>query len=166
MAHSAISDGRTIERHSGTPQGGVISPVLANLFLHYAFDAWMVRNCPQNPWVRYADDAVIHCRTREGAKNLLERLNRRFGECLLELHPHNKTTGSTAGQRFQGLFAPRGTASTSERILLLISSPCHGLIFQQKGRAVTPPYRGRNDDQGHCSQLFKEQKFQENGIFR
>jgi RNA-directed DNA polymerase len=82
-----MEDGRTIERHKGTPQGGVISPVLANLFLHYAFDAWMVRNCPQNPWARYADDAVIHCRTREGAKNLLERLNRRFGECLLELHP-------------------------------------------------------------------------------
>ena len=80
-------DGRTIERHSGTPQGGVISPVLANLFLHYAFDAWMVRNCPHNPWARYADDAVIHCRTREEAERLLGRLNERFGECLLELHP-------------------------------------------------------------------------------
>ena len=82
-----MEDGRTIERHTGTPQGGVISPVLANLFLHYAFDAWMVRNCPQNPWARYADDAVVHCRSREEAERLLERLNERFGECLLELHP-------------------------------------------------------------------------------
>jgi RNA-directed DNA polymerase len=83
-------DGRVIERKSGTPQGGVISPVLANLFLHYVFDAWMQRNCPQNPWARYADDGVVHCRTQVEAKKLLEQLQRRFVECGLELHP-NKT---------------------------------------------------------------------------
>ncbi len=82
-----FEDGRTEERNSGTPQGGVISPVLANLFLHYAFDTWMKREFPRNPWARYADDAVTHCRTRAGAETLLERLRRRFEEVGLELHP-------------------------------------------------------------------------------
>ena len=66
---------------------GVVSPVLANLFLHYVFDAWMERNYSGNPWVRYADDGLVHCRSREEAEALLERLRKRFGECKLELHP-------------------------------------------------------------------------------
>jgi len=82
-----MEDGRVIERSSGTPQGGVISPVLANLFLHYAFDMWMKRSHRQNPWARYADDEVVHCRTREEAEELLEQLHKRFGECGLALHP-------------------------------------------------------------------------------
>ena len=68
------SEGKIIERTAGTPQGGVISPVLANLFLHYAFDKWMERNNPQNPWARYADDGVIHCKTKEEAENLLIKI--------------------------------------------------------------------------------------------
>ena len=63
-----------IERTSGTPQGGVISPVLANLFLHYAFDKWMSINHPNNPFARYADDAVIHCKTEDEANKCLSRL--------------------------------------------------------------------------------------------
>jgi RNA-directed DNA polymerase len=82
-----MEDGRVIERRAGTPQGGVISPVLANLFLHYAFDMWMKRTHPQNPWARYADDEVVHCRTREEAEELLEQLHKRFRECGLALHP-------------------------------------------------------------------------------
>jgi RNA-directed DNA polymerase len=82
-----MEDGRVIERSAGTPQGGVISPVLANLFLHYAFDMWMKRTHPQNPWARYADDEVVHCRTREEAEELLEQLHKRFRECGLALHP-------------------------------------------------------------------------------
>ncbi len=82
-----MQDGRIVERNTGTPQGGVISPVLANLFLHYAFDMWMKRNHPQNPWARYADDGVVHCRTKEEAEELLARLHERFGECALALHP-------------------------------------------------------------------------------
>jgi len=66
---------------------GVISPVLANLFLHYVFDKWMVRKYPYNPWARYADDAVTHCRSEKEAEDLLEQLNERFNECGLELHP-------------------------------------------------------------------------------
>jgi RNA-directed DNA polymerase len=82
-----MEDGGKIERESGTPQGGVISPLLANLFLHYAFDKWMVRNCPANPWARYADDAVAHCRSQAEAEELLKQLHERFKECGLELHP-------------------------------------------------------------------------------
>ncbi len=82
-----LEDGQIIERRSGTPQGGVISPVLSNLFLHYVFDKWMERNFSQNPWARYADDAVTHCRTRKEAEDLLKRLHKRFNECGLELHP-------------------------------------------------------------------------------
>jgi RNA-directed DNA polymerase len=82
-----MDDGQTVERQSGTPQGGVISPVLSNLFLHYVFDKWMERQFPENPWARYADDGVVHCRTKMKAEKVLERLQVRFNECGLELHP-------------------------------------------------------------------------------
>ena len=61
------ADGTLMERTKGTPQGGVVSPVLSNLFLHYVFDAWMQRNHPGVPWCRYADDGVVHCETRNQA---------------------------------------------------------------------------------------------------
>jgi group II intron reverse transcriptase/maturase len=80
-------NGRVEERSKGTPQGGVISPVLANLFMHYAFDKWMERTHPDKPFARYADDGVIHCRTLEEARLLLENLKERMEECKLELHP-------------------------------------------------------------------------------
>lgn len=82
-----LENGEKLERKSGTPQGGVISPVLANLFLHYCFDKWMVKNRPQNPWARYADDGIAHCRSQKEAENLLILLDQRFKECGLELHP-------------------------------------------------------------------------------
>ena len=65
---------------------GSVSPVLANLFMHYAFDEWMRREHPNNPWARYADDGVIHCRTQKEAENLLIELGERFKECKLELN--------------------------------------------------------------------------------
>lgn len=80
-------EGTILKRTSGTPQGGVISPVLANLFLHYTFDKWMTINHPTNPFARYADDAVIHCKSETEAMRLLESLNKRMNECKLELHP-------------------------------------------------------------------------------
>lgn len=82
-----MPDGTIKERNSGTPQGGVISPVLANLFMHYAFDRWMEKQFPQNPWARYADDGVIHCRTKEEAEQLLGTLKKRMLACKLEIHP-------------------------------------------------------------------------------
>ena len=76
-----------IERKAGTPQGGVISPVLANLFLHYVFDKWIKTYFPQNPWARYADDGIVHTKTKGEVENLLEKLEQRFKACKLELHP-------------------------------------------------------------------------------
>jgi RNA-directed DNA polymerase len=81
------TDGSLVERTKGTPQGGVVSPVLANLFLHYAFDAWMQRNHPATPWCRYADDGLVHCCTEQQARDLERTLEQRFKECGLELHP-------------------------------------------------------------------------------
>ena len=80
-------DGTLVEREKGTPQGGVVSPVLSNLFLHYVFDKWMERNYPQNPFCRYADDAVAHCRNEAEVHRLQTALEIRFKECGLELHP-------------------------------------------------------------------------------
>ena len=79
-------DGALVERTKGTPQGGVISPLLANLFLHYVFDKWMERNYSQVPFCRYADDGVVHCRTEAEAWLMKEVLESRFKECNLELH--------------------------------------------------------------------------------
>ena len=79
--------GTVINRTSGTPQGGVISPILSNLFLHYVFDVWMMRNHPNAPWCRYADDGICHCKTKEQAEALLLELKQRFNECKLEIHP-------------------------------------------------------------------------------
>lgn len=80
-------EGKKIEREKGSPQGGVISPLLANLLMHYAFDKWMDINFPGNPFERYADDAVIHCESKEEAEYLLTKLGKRMKECHLELHP-------------------------------------------------------------------------------
>jgi len=86
-ADMLMPDGTVVKRVSGTPQGGVISPILANLYMHYAFDRWMVVRSPQNPWARYADDAVIHCQTQEEAEILKEKLKKRLAACKLEVHP-------------------------------------------------------------------------------
>src|SRR6202171_6449679 len=80
-------DGVIEPRDAGTPQGGVISPILANLFLHYAFDVWMARTWPAVPFERYADDAICHCRTREEAEALQAAIKERFAACRLVLHP-------------------------------------------------------------------------------
>jgi len=80
-------DGTLMERGKGTPQGGVISPVLANLFFHYVFDTWMKWNHPESPFCRYADDGIVHCRTEPEALALKGALGSRFRECRLELHP-------------------------------------------------------------------------------
>lgn len=82
-----MPDGTCIARTQGTPQGGVISPVLSNLFLHYVFDAWMGRKCAGVEWCRYADDGVVHCKSEGHAKYIKSMLEKRFEECLLELHP-------------------------------------------------------------------------------
>jgi group II intron reverse transcriptase/maturase len=86
-APAMVEDGTLVLREQGTPQGGVISPLLANLFLHYVFDVWLGRTVPGIPFERYADDIVCHCRTEREALALRQVLERRFNECKLVLHP-------------------------------------------------------------------------------
>ena len=85
-ASMQLPDGSLAERDKGTPQGGVISPVLSNLFLHYVFDAWISRHHPTLPWCRYADDGLIHCGSEKEAQRILAELKQRFEQCKLELH--------------------------------------------------------------------------------
>ena len=80
-------DGQLVQREKGTPQGGVVSPLLANLFLHYAFDLWMRRKYPHLPFERYADDVIVHCRTEAQAQEVRAAIALRMQECRLELHP-------------------------------------------------------------------------------
>jgi RNA-directed DNA polymerase len=80
-------DGSIIARTEGIPQGGVISPLLANIYLHHAFDKWKNEEHRQNPYERYADDIVIHCISKEEAEQLLAKLRDRMQEYELTLHP-------------------------------------------------------------------------------
>lgn len=80
-------DGLRVERDRGTPQGGVISPLLANIFLHHVLDKWMADEYPVIPFERYADDVVVHCKTKRQARFIRHRIEERLRRCKLELHP-------------------------------------------------------------------------------
>ncbi len=86
-----MEDGSLVSQERGTPQGGVISPLLANLFLHYAFDKWMDRENPHVPFERYADDIICHCRTEGEARRLWRQVEDRLAGCGLTLHPQKTT---------------------------------------------------------------------------
>ena len=117
-------DGVLIERPRGTPQGGVISPILSNLFLHYTFDLWMKRTHPDLPWCRYADDGLVHCRTAQEAEAFKAELQARLAACALEMHPtktrivycrDDKRRGSYPNVKFDFLgyeFRPRAVWGT------------------------------------------------------
>lgn len=83
-----LEDGTQLQNtERGTPQGGVISPLLANIFLHFVFDKWMEENFSLNPFERYADDIIIHAKNEPEARHLLKSMKERFEQCKLELHP-------------------------------------------------------------------------------
>src|SRR4026209_2834863 len=82
-----LPDGSLQDRDRGPPQGSAISPVLANLFLHYAFDAWMARNFPDVPFERFADDAVVHCTSQQHAEQVRAAIEDRMVAVGLRLHP-------------------------------------------------------------------------------
>lgn len=83
----AQADGALSRRDQGSPQGSAISPLLANLFMHYAFDAWMSRTYPRVTFERYCDDAVVHCRSKAQAEFIRDKIAARMEECGLKLHP-------------------------------------------------------------------------------
>jgi RNA-directed DNA polymerase len=87
QAPLAQPDGSLVDRDRGTPQGSAISPVLANLYLHYAFDVWMRRVFPSVEFERYADDAIVHCASLAQAEQVRDAIAARLSECGLELHP-------------------------------------------------------------------------------
>ena len=80
-------DGTLVARDRGTPQGSAISPLLANLFMHYAFDTWMAREFPGVGFERYCDDAVVHCRSESQAHRVRDAIAARLARVGLELHP-------------------------------------------------------------------------------
>jgi len=120
----AKANGELVEKQrTGTPQGGVISPLLANLYLHYTFDKWMELKFPELAFVRYADDIVIHCKTEKQSQYVLEKLQERLKECNLSVHPdktsivhckdyRRKKQGKKAKFDFLGFsFCPRSKKS-------------------------------------------------------
>lgn len=82
----AEKEGKRTPREKGTPQGGVISPLLANLFLHYAFDKWIEKKYPETPFERYADDIVVHCKSEPEAEEIKAAIKERLEECKLEIN--------------------------------------------------------------------------------
>ena len=125
-----LPDGTLLQRDRGTPQGSPVSPVLANLFLHYAFDTWMAREFPSVRFERYVDDAVIHCVSERQARQVLAALQDRMVEVELRLHPDKtKVVYCKDGRRrgeyehasftFLGFtFRPRGMRGKDGRMFL------------------------------------------------
>ncbi len=99
-----MPDGTVQARDRGTPQGGVISPLLVNLFLHHAFDGWMQRHHPSVPFERYADDIICHCDSQAQAQALKAELERRLAECGLQLHPEKTKADYYAAFRSSTLY--------------------------------------------------------------
>jgi RNA-directed DNA polymerase len=97
-------DGTLVERHRGTPQGSAVSPVLANLFMHYAFDTWLEREFPTVEFERYADDAVVHCVTERQARQVLAALAERMEQVGLRLHPDKTKIVYCRDSRRRGSF--------------------------------------------------------------
>ena len=118
-----MPDGTVEERGKGTPQGGVISPLLSGLYMHYAFDRWITREFPMCKWERYADDGIIHCVSKKQAEYVLDMLKKRMQMCGLEIHPekskivycqrnNEKIDGEDTSFTFLGYcFRPRLTKS-------------------------------------------------------
>jgi RNA-directed DNA polymerase len=86
-APAQLENGTLVSRDKGSPQGSVISPLLANLFLHYAFDEWMRRNHSSIPFERYADDILVHCKSEGQARWIKSAIEKRLQQCRLQLHP-------------------------------------------------------------------------------
>ena len=145
----------------GTPQGGVISPLLANLFLHYALDKWLELNYSQLKYVRYADDAIIHCHTLSQAKKLMTAIQHRMQECGLEVNKKKskiaycKTASRNAPYKtvsfdFLGYtFQPRPTATKTGRMFLGFDCA----ISTKSKKKITEEFRESRFHKWTCSEI-------------
>jgi len=155
-----MKDGTQVARNLGTPQGDVISPLLANLFLHYAFDAWMRRTYPGVPFERYADGIVIHCKSEEQTlcihRNLKEwrqsaswNFTQRKQRSLIAKMPTGMTIMTRSVLIFSGIPFDQGCrriAGNSINEIKSIESICSPLlkelgypvIFEEKHRRIKP----------------------------
>lgn len=154
-------DGNLVTRNKGVPQGGVISPILANLFLHYVFDSWMKRTHPTLAWCRYADDGLIHCNTEEEANSLVIALKERYAECGLELHSgktkvvyckDSRRTGRYHTTSFDFLgytFRSRAVINPSNRVVFTGFTPAVSSSALKSMRSTIRKLNVRN--RTHCS---------------
>jgi RNA-directed DNA polymerase len=131
-----MPDGTLTQRTKGTPQGGPVSPLLANLFLHYGLDTWLSREHPRVWFERFADDAVVHCLTERQARNVREAIGRRFADIGLELHPE-KTKIVYCKDNNRRLDYPR-YLSHSVNIRFV-----HGRPTTRSGRGPSPAFSRR-----------------------
>jgi RNA-directed DNA polymerase len=137
------SDGSQVERDRGTPQGSAVSPVLANLFLHYAFDAWMARQFPSVSFERYVDDAVVHCRSQAQARLVAAAIAERMQQVGLRLHPDKTRVvyckdGRRGGSGEHTAFDFLGFTFRARAVRSM-----HGQVFTGFGPAVSKAAMGR-----------------------
>ena len=142
--------GEMVPRRKGVPQGGVISPLLSNLFMHYAFDQWMKRTYPRLPICRYADDGLVHCRTEWEAQEIRRALAERLRACGVELHPEKtrivccqpKNRKWTGEKKFDFLgyeFRPRLARTRKGRYFTAFTpgiSPSSGKMIREKAKSM------------------------------
>jgi RNA-directed DNA polymerase len=145
-----LKDGSLVIREKGSPQGSVISPLLANLFLHYAFDEWMKRKYGAIPFERYADDIIVHCRSEKQADFIKAMIEKRLLQCKLELHPKKtklvyckdgQRRGHYPEQKFDFLgytFRPRLAKSRFNRYFVNFSPA----LSDKAGKAIREVIRG------------------------
>jgi len=168
LVASMEKDGEVIERLRGTPQGGVISPILANLFLHYAFDLWIERTHPDLPWCRYADDGLVHCRTEQEAKALRVELRARLEECGLQMHPtktqivyckDNRRRGTYPIVKFDFLgyqFRPRRVATSQRNELFCGYTPAASPAAMKSMRATIRTLRIPRQTPGTLAEIARQ----------
>jgi RNA-directed DNA polymerase len=153
------ADGTRVRRTRGTPQGGVVSPLLANLFLHYTFDVWMTRTYPKAPWRRYADDGLVHCKSVKEAQEIKLALEARFAACGLQMHPaktkivyckdanragtHDHTKFSFLGYEFRGRYIKNQKTGQLFTGFTAAVSPTALTAMRQKARRLN--YRNRTN---------------------
>ncbi|WP_152975470.1 group II intron reverse transcriptase/maturase, partial [Rhodococcus rhodochrous] len=140
--------GERVRRDRGTPQGGVVSPVLANLFLHYAFDSWMAREHPGGWFERYADDIVVHSATERQAQRMVSVITGRMVEVGLEVHPDKTTVTYCRGGSHRGrfdrvtfdflgyTFAPRPVRVKGGGLLTVFAPAVSRSALKEMGRRV------------------------------